>query len=398
MDGSDEIGCSLPVVSKPPPPMVNLEAGSLFEITCTAVGVPTPEIVWRLNWGHIPPKCQTSSVNGFGTLTCPNIQVEDQGAYSCEVINIKGTVFAVPDTILVVNIDNVCPAGYFNEEATTESDCLKCFCFGQSNKCRSADLFIYHFQPPFDTLKLVGVRVDPATGAVEIRDEPIYRNAQPQLISLGRNGVHTQLAPYGEITSSNLVPYFAMPENYHGNQLKSYGGYLRFTVRHQNRGYPVPGPTVILTGNGYTLLSQQTQPPQANRDENMQVRFFVGEWVKRAEGYPETLATREEIMMTLADVNNILIKLQYNEGQLNTSISNIVMDSAAAPNSNLGPASYVEECECPVGYTGTSCEVHLMRQSRLTYLFVVSFFSVALMVSSVRKRDHGSDNVTGYNQ
>jgi hypothetical protein len=356
MDGSDEIGCSLPVVSKPPPPMVNLEAGSLFEITCTAVGVPTPEIVWRLNWGHIPPKCQTSSVNGFGTLTCPNIQVEDQGAYSCEVINIKGTVFAVPDTILVVNIDNVCPAGYFNEEATTESDCLKCFCFGQSNKCRSADLFIYHFQPPFDTLKLVGVRVDPATGAVEIRDEPIYRNAQPQLISLGRNGVHTQLAPYGEITSSNLVPYFAMPENYHGNQLKSYGGYLRFTVRHQNRGYPVPGPTVILTGNGYTLLSQQTQPPQANRDENMQVRFFVGEWVKRAEGYPETLATREEIMMTLADVNNILIKLQYNEGQLNTSISNIVMDSAAAPNSNLGPASYVEECECPVGYTGTSCE------------------------------------------
>jgi hypothetical protein len=130
----------------------------------------------------------------------------------------------------------------------------------------------------------------------------------------------------------------------------------------------------------------------------MQVRFFVGEWVKRAEGYPETLATREEIMMTLADVNNILIKLQYNEGQLNTSISNIVMDSAAAPNSNLGPASYVEECECPVGYTGTSCEVHLMRQSRITYLFVVSFFSVALMVSSVRKRDHGSDNVTGYNQ
>ena len=62
-------------------------------------------------------------------------------------------------------------------------------------------------------------------------------------------------------------------------------------------------------------------------------------------------------MMALANIDNILVKLQYNEGPLNTTISNIEMDSAAVPNSGLGPASYVEECECPVGYTGTSCEV-----------------------------------------
>lgn len=244
---------ALPVVSKPPPPMVTLEVGSLFEIGCTAVGVPTPEIVWRLNWGHIPPKCRTTSVNGVGTLSCPNIQIEDQGAYSCEVINIKGTVFAIPDTILVIDVNPVCRDGYFNEEARTESECIKCFCFGQSNKCRSADLFIYQFQPPFDSLKLLGVFVDPNTGAVEVRDEPIYRNGQPLLTSVGRNGVYAQLPPYGEISSSSLVPYFAMPENYHGNQLKSYGGYLRFNVQHNNRGYQVAGPTVILTVN-YKLV------------------------------------------------------------------------------------------------------------------------------------------------
>ncbi|XP_064212839.1 basement membrane-specific heparan sulfate proteoglycan core protein [Tribolium castaneum] len=356
IDGSDEIGCSIPVVSKPPPPMVNLEVGSTFEITCTAVGVPTPEIVWRLNWGHIPPKCRTTSDNGFGTLSCPNIQVEDQGAYSCEVINIKGTVFAIPDTILVINQNTVCPAGYFNEEARSQAECIKCFCFGQSTKCRSADLFIYHFQPPFDTLKLLGVRIDSNTGVIDIRDEPIYRNAQPQLTGLGRNGVHAQLPPYGQISSSDLVPYFAMPENYHGNQLKSYGGYLRFTVRHYNRGYTIAGPTVILTGNGYTLLSRHNISPPSNRDEQIEVRFFEGEWVKRSDRQLETPATREEIMMALAEVDNILIKLQYNEGPLNTTITNIEMDSAGAPNSGLGPASYVEECECPVGYSGSSCE------------------------------------------
>lgn len=347
---------ALPVVSKPPPPMITLDVGSVFEISCTAVGVPTPEVVWRLNWGHTPPKCRTTSVNGVGTLLCPDIQIEDQGAYSCEVINIKGTVFAVPDTILMVKQDTVCPAGYFNEQAHSESECIKCFCFGQSNKCRSADLFIFQFQPPFDTLKLIGVRVDANTGAVEIRDEPIYRNAMPQLSPIGRNGVYSQLPPYAELTARELVPYFAMPENYYGNQLKSYGGYLRFIVRQSNRGYPTPGPTVILTGNGYTLLSKQVHTLQPNRDERVEIRFFAGEWVKRSENYQETFATREEIMMTLANIDNLLIKLQYNDGPLNTTLSNIEMESAAQPNSGLGPASYVEECECPVGYSGTSCE------------------------------------------
>lgn len=43
-------------------------------LTCRAVGVPTPVVVWRLNWGHIPPKCTSTSERGVGTLTCPNIQ------------------------------------------------------------------------------------------------------------------------------------------------------------------------------------------------------------------------------------------------------------------------------------------------------------------------------------
>ncbi|KAL3282973.1 hypothetical protein HHI36_006131, partial [Cryptolaemus montrouzieri] len=356
VDGSDEIGCSKPVVSKPPPPMVTLAIGELFEISCTAVGVPVPEIVWRRNWGHIPPKCRTTSVDGVGVLTCPDIQPEDQGAYSCESINTKGQTFAVPDTILMVTTENVCRPGYFNSQAKTEAECIKCFCFGQAVNCRSADLFIYHYQPPFDSLKALGVRVDPITGAVEIRDEPIYRNAVPQLTAVGLNGVNSYLPSRVELTQPNLVPYFAMPENYHGNQLKSYGGYLRYNINHGNRGYEVAGPDVILSGNSYILLHQSRQPPESFRGEDRAVRFFVGEWVKRSENAPETIATREDIMMALANIDNILLKLQYNEGQLNTTISNIIMESAAAPDNNLGAASYVEECSCPVGYTGISCE------------------------------------------
>lgn len=62
-------------------------------------------------------------------------------------------------------------------------------------------------------------------------------------------------------------------------------------------------------------------------------------------------------MMVLEDIDNILIKVQYNEGTLNTTLTNIEMDSAATPNSGLGAAVYVEQCSCPAGYTGNSCEV-----------------------------------------
>lgn len=89
----------------------------------------------------------------------------------------------------------------------------------------------------------------------------------------------------------------------------------------------------------------------------MSVRFFTGEWVKRTETAPESLATREEIMMVLENVQHILIKLQHIEGHLDTTLSNIEMDSAAVTNTGLGQATYVEECKCPIGYSGLSCEV-----------------------------------------
>lgn len=68
----------------------------------------------------------------------------DQGAYSCEALNNRGSTFAIPDTILIVNkTGSVCPEGTFNELATTPEECIPCFCFGISTTCKSANLFIY---------------------------------------------------------------------------------------------------------------------------------------------------------------------------------------------------------------------------------------------------------------
>jgi len=70
-----------------------------FVINCTAMGIPTPEVIWRLNWRHVPDKCEQTSVEvegnrAFGELRCPDAVPSDQGAYSCEAINVKGSCFA----------------------------------------------------------------------------------------------------------------------------------------------------------------------------------------------------------------------------------------------------------------------------------------------------------------
>ncbi|RLU19726.1 hypothetical protein DMN91_008283 [Ooceraea biroi] len=350
LDGSDELGCSPVYIVKPPPPMVVLEPGDMLVLTCTAIGVPIPEINWRLNWGHIPAKCAMTSANGTGTLTCPDIQSEDQGAYSCEALNVGGFVFAVPDAIVVVKEPrNVCPKGKFNSEAKVVEECISCFCFGVATECRSADLFTYQIPPPIDRYKLVSVEILPT-----LRIHSDITTQLSQVRPLGRDGVQIYESLSNDLNVYN-IPYFALPETYHGSQLKSYGGYLKYTIRHSDNGTPNNAPTVILSGNNY-ILTHKGREPTPDYETEQSVRFFYGDWYKQ-QGRSEVLASREDIMMTLANVDNILIKVKYDDSlQLDVRLTNIIMDTADARNTGLGSASFVEECQCPTGYTGLSCE------------------------------------------
>lgn len=61
-------------------------------------------------------------------------------------MNSRGSVFAIPDTILVVkgpSPGDICPKGQFNQLARTVDECISCFCFGVTTECKSADLFTY---------------------------------------------------------------------------------------------------------------------------------------------------------------------------------------------------------------------------------------------------------------
>jgi len=368
-DNSDEMGCRSPEIVVSPPPLLTVDQSFTFIINCTAMGIPTPQVVWRLNWGHVPDKCSmTNELVGdnraFGELTCPMASEMDQGAYSCEAINSMGSCFAGSagcgqpgqDAILVVNTGkSVCPSGTFNSLAIRKDECLPCFCFGQTDSCKSADLYTSTLPRPSGTFQLIGMNFSP------------YRKASPSgnpldtsYLRSTRDGQKLYVPNVSSIGSQG-VPYFSLPDSHRGAQLKSYGGHLKFKTRYQGEGYPIKAPIVIMKGGGYTLAYFSTDRLQPNQDNEISVRFWPGNWfqkVGRNNDQGEELATREEILSVLDNIELLLIRAQHlDSGPVDVTVSDIRMDSADSRDLGQGRAPYVEQCICPAGYTGLSCEV-----------------------------------------
>ncbi|XP_073829721.1 terribly reduced optic lobes isoform X13 [Musca autumnalis] len=345
-DGSDEIGCMAPDKIRDPPPTQFLRPGDSLNLTCVGVGTPTPVIVWRLNWGHVPEKCVSKSYSGTGTLYCPDMQYGDSGAYSCEIINSKGSKFTT-DTLVTVDKpgpSGICGSGTFNDDAQHPSECLNCFCFGIAKTCKSSDLFINTIQPPITSHRVVNVELSPYSNIV------INEASTAGIMNL-RHGV--QFRATDVLYGSRSTPYLALPQDFMGNQLKSYGGFLKYDVRYDGTGTPTRNPDVIITGNGFTLTYRSRSPAQPSFVNHMEIPFVPGGWTK-PDG---RLATREEIMMILSNVDNVLVRLGYIEAtEREVELTNIMMTSAGPHDQGLGPATLVEKCSCPVGYTGDSCE------------------------------------------
>jgi len=117
----------LPTITVAPPRERRADHGETIVISCEATGIPTPLIVWRRNWGHVgdPPRVTYSTDKqsgtrdwggrigpgvGRGQITIRQSRSEDEGAYTCEAINSKGNVFAVPDTIVHVDREFLPPS------------------------------------------------------------------------------------------------------------------------------------------------------------------------------------------------------------------------------------------------------------------------------------------------
>ncbi|KAM8788626.1 basement membrane-specific heparan sulfate proteoglycan core protein isoform 1-T1 [Rhynchonycteris naso] len=348
-DRSDEFGCMPPQVVTPPQELIQASRGQTVTFTCEAIGVPTPIINWRLNWGHIPshPRVTVTSEGGRGTLTIRDVKEADQGAYTCEAMNARGMVFGIPDGVLeLIPQRGPCPDGHFYLEHS--ASCLPCFCFGVTNLCQSSrrfrDQIRLRFDQP-DDFKGVNVTMPEQPGLPPLSSTQLQIDTalqEFQLVDLSRRFlVHKS--------------FWALPEQFLGNKVDSYGGSLRYKVRYElARGTlePEQRPDVVLVGAGFRLLSRGHTPTQPGAMNQRQVQFSEEHWVHES-GRP---VQRAEMMQVLQSLEAVLIQTVYNTKMASVGLSDIAMDTTVTYATSHGRAHSVEECRCPIGYSGLSCE------------------------------------------
>lgn len=113
--------------------------------------------------------------------------------------------------------------------------------------------------------------------------------------------------------------------------------------------------------------------------------FSVGsqEHWRRPDGMP---ATREHLMMVLADLDDVLVRASHSTDMRSSSISDVSMEVAVPGYSGLGPALEVEQCRCPPGYQGLSCQVVPHSSSSLVHSLVLTCLSSRTVRPDTRAR------------
>ncbi|CCG28431.1 Basement membrane proteoglycan [Caenorhabditis elegans] len=386
-DGSDEVGCVQPTVVDPPQTNLQVPRGTTFSLTCKAVAVPEPYINWRLNWGPVcePPRCLQTSEGGYGTLTIHDAQPVDQGAYTCEAINVKGRVLATPDCIVRVVDDprpqppqpptappqrascdtrgavtpypnnygtcecksqvtgpncDQCKPGAFHLSEKSPEGCLKCFCFGVSNDCRSSG----HYRTK-DRLMFAG----DAEGVTisDIEERTIDRNTP---FSFFKTGYLTF-----DGTTDGVAKYWRLPQRFLGDKVTAYGGKMEFEIEFSGSGHHSSEPMVVLKGNQNILVHRVRNQEHVLRSDSP-VRITVETYETNYEQLNGAAATREDLLMVLADLDAFLIRATHVAHQTSTSLGDVSWEIAVDRYTPDGLALEVEQCVCPPGYLGTSCE------------------------------------------
>ncbi|XP_076014482.1 laminin subunit alpha-1 [Genypterus blacodes] len=268
----------------------------------------------------------------------------------CEC-NLDGSINSDPcnECICKVNVMgahcDLCKPGFYNLQASDPFGCSDCFCFGVSDVCESSD---------WSTAQLVHAEA-------WLRPSPSHSLHSAPVIH--GNELHVT-ANKSSSHAHQQVLSWAAPESFIGNKLVSYGGYLNYSVVYDipldNVDHSLPAHSdIIIEGNGRAI--RLSSPPllflSPLAERTVAVAILPQRFVDSNTG---AHVTRDDLMSVLADVASFRIRVHLNsstDGPIR--LSTVSLDVADSVSESGVQALAVETCECPWGYSGTSCEACL---------------------------------------
>ncbi|XP_074597949.1 basement membrane-specific heparan sulfate proteoglycan core protein-like isoform X2 [Brevipalpus obovatus] len=354
-----------PTITQQPDENLIVQEGDNLTMSCYALGKPIPNIMWMFNGQRINPSSRFAWTNadGFGILVIRETQLNDSGIWSCYAENVKNITAGRGSVVMIKSKNAICTPPFFNSKANNQSECLRCHCFGVTNRCFSSNSKLVPNIVLEKDISLVVMRQLTDDTFANIGD--LYPPDQQAIIyspsirefKINQGGIDPN-------TPDDAFFYWNLPSQFLGNQLNSYGGYLRYKFRYKT-GFISKDTEifdVVISGNNLLLFHRLSNLYSNFEDNKVEIRFWVGQWTKneknlRTKYSLNQIASREEIMRVLADLDYIYIRASYDVEFVESSILDTRMDTIAYLDSpNLPDAVFVEKCSCPEGYVGNSCE------------------------------------------
>uniref|UniRef100_A0A3Q3KQ98 Laminin, alpha 2 n=1 Tax=Monopterus albus TaxID=43700 RepID=A0A3Q3KQ98_MONAL len=238
-----------------------------------------------------------------------------------------------------------CKPDTFGLSVRNPLGCSRCYCYGLTHSCTEAQGLIRMWltlKPEQTVLHLVD-----KSNTVETRRGVSFQH--PEILA------HAEL-----VTSVLSEPYYwKLPEQFRGSMITAYGGHLKYAVYYEARDETGPSsyePQVIIKGgpNHNIVMNRHIPGLQIGQLTRHEIDMTEHEW-KYADGRP---MTREDFMDILFHVDYILIKASHGNLMRHSRISEISLTVAeeGRPTRESEKAYQIEKCDCPVGYSGLSCE------------------------------------------
>ncbi|XP_070556677.1 laminin subunit alpha-2-like [Ptychodera flava] len=303
----------------------------------------------QVNEGLNPGDCFCKE--GYAGAQCDRCARGYQGFPDCEKCpcSIEGSVnedVCEPPCVCKNNVEgencDICKSGYYNLDGDNSVGCSACFCFGITTICSSAAVTQYEVQ------SLDGWAIGDKTGNVLV---PVNR-------SPGQTILTVKHSDYLKQVDSDILYWYA-PAEYLQNKLSSYGGMLTYTVRYNensnaNVSTPVLDSDVILKGsNGVTLKQRPSRWVVPDREETFQFAMQEDTWFHENS---ERYVSKVEFMTILHDVQALMIRATYHTAHAETSLYDVSLEYGVLDDNSTNSFGSVEQCSCPPGFEGLSCE------------------------------------------
>nr|XP_009687092.1 PREDICTED: laminin subunit alpha-2 [Struthio camelus australis] len=300
--------------------------------------------------------------------------IDHTGQCSCKV-NVEG-----------VHCDR-CKSGTFGLSARNPLGCSSCYCFGVTTQCNEARGLIRMWltlKPEQKILPLVDEKLQHSTlSGIAFQPPEIVANIEQVMQDLHSEPV-----------------YWRLPEQFEGRKLTSYGGKLKYAIYFEAReetGFATYYPQVIIRGGPPThtrIIVRHMAAPLIGQLTRHEIEMTEHEWeyygddqsvrhsvpweyhrddpgVNRTASQADfawkyygddsrssRTVSREDFLNVLYDVHYVLIKATHGNIMRQSRISEISMEVAEDSSvSGMSPQAYlIEKCDCPLGYSGLSCE------------------------------------------